>query len=198
MSATNRGTARAKNDFYETPDWLTRAILPYLIPALPRCPTMLEPGFGKGAIARVVEEVCPNCDITGIDIEKMTNRNKVIIADYLTYDFSGMAPYDLILGNPPYNLAQQFVDKSLEVGNVVALLLRINFLGGQKRAGWMRSLVPSVYVTPRRPAFSLNKNGKPGTDATEYAWFVWGLADQGTLHILETEDDKYKSVIPVK
>jgi hypothetical protein len=193
MSSAGRTKGvRKKLDFYQTPSWLTESILPYLKPHLPECTYMLEPGYGDGAIARVVEQSWPNCDVTGIDLEKRTDNNKVIIADYLTYNF-GDTRYNLILGNPPYNLAQEFVNRSLQIADVVCLLMRVNFLGSQKRAEWWRDKLPSIYVTPRRPPFSTNKNGKIGTDSTEYAWYVWGLPDQGTVHILETEDKKHRS-----
>lgn len=55
------------------------------------------------------------------------------------------------------------------MSDVVCMLLRVNFLGSQKRAAWMRANTPSVYVLPKRPSFK--SDGK--TDATEYAWFLW-------------------------
>lgn len=52
MSATGRGAERRADDFYETPGWCTRAILPHLIPNLPERHIVLEPGSGSGSIAR--------------------------------------------------------------------------------------------------------------------------------------------------
>ena len=73
---------------------------------------------------------------------------------------------------PPYRLAQEFVDKALSLRrnkySIVAMLLRLNCLGSKKRAKWHRDNPASVYVTPKRPTFTGG-----GTDATEYAWFVW-------------------------
>jgi hypothetical protein len=61
------------------------------------------------------------------------------------------------------------------------MLLRINFIATQERAGFMRAHTPSLYVTPRRPDFTGG-----GGDGTEYAWFGWDN-NPPTVEILDTE-----------
>lgn len=160
MSATNRGAERAPQDFYETPDWLTRAILPHLPPFR----TVLEPACGKHAIVRELERAWPTARIVCCDLNGCASGG--------AEDFLKIAPcegIDLIVTNPPYSLAEEFVRHALRFrGAVVVMLLRVNFLGSKKRAAWLREHTPSIYVSPRRPSFTGN-----GTDATEYAWFVW-------------------------
>jgi hypothetical protein len=73
------------------------------------------------------------------------------------------------IGNPPYLDAAAHVAKALEVAPIVAFLLRLNFLGSAKRLNFWRHHPADVYVLSERPSF----DGE-GTDATEYAWFVWG------------------------
>lgn len=76
---------------------------------------------------------------------------------------------DLILTNPPFSLAQEFIDHAIPRANTVIMLLRINFLGSIARHEWWKNNQPTaLYVLSKRPSFS----GK-GTDATDYAWFVW-------------------------
>lgn len=179
MSSTNRGATRTPNDFYPTPDWLTAAICPYL--GNPQ--TIFEPACGEGAITRVLRAYFPASVIQGSDILFGPEQ-----------DFLQMRPqpvYDLIITNPPFSLAKEFIDCALgwrrTEESLVVMLLRLNFLGSQDRAPWWRARpLPSVYVTPRRPPFGKNKNGKPGTDSTEYAWFIWGLRD-AHYEILHTE-----------
>ena len=77
-------------------------------------------------------------------------------------------PFDVALGNPPFNLALEVIQHAMTMSSIVCMLLRINFLASQKRAAWMRENTPSIYVLPRRPSFTGGK-----TDATEYAWFLW-------------------------
>lgn len=177
MSATNRGKTRELLDFYPTPRWLTKAILPYVVaPHIPM--RILEPACGEGAISELVRAEYPNVTVTAFDI-----------APPLSVDFLTEPPdasYDLIITNPPYLLAQEFIERAMLwracERSHVAMLLRLNFLGSQKRGAWLRAHTPSVYVSPRRPSFSAD--GK--TDATEYAWFIWG-AERPTLAILDTD-----------
>lgn len=193
MSATNRGLDRVKNDAYDTPDWL---IDPILEEILPKSPTdviispykILEPACGAGAIVkRIVAIQNPPCtyETTCFDIEPRGCGEQ---QDFLT--LTADTKYDLIITNPPFSLALEFVQKALELrrttSSKVALLLRLNWLAGQKRAPWMRENTPSIYVTPRRPMFKVNKDGKLGSDATDYGWFVWG-EPHPRVHILNTE-----------
>lgn len=95
--------------------------------------------------------------------------------NFSTHTYAG--PYDLIITNPPYSLAL------CAPHGAVVMLLRVNWLGGQERAPWMRLHTPSLYVSPRRPSFT-----GAGSAATEYAWMTW---DSGAprVVILNTEGD---------
>jgi hypothetical protein len=89
----------------------------------------------------------------------------------------------LLVTNPPYSLAAEFIQRALERYRKsidCAFLLRLNYLGSQKRAAFHREHPSDVFVLPRRPSFT----GK-GTDATEYAWFVWGPGRGGRWSILD-------------
>lgn len=197
MSATNRGEIRSENDYYPTPDWLIRPILPYVMPGggvpVPeggREFNILEPSCGSGAIVEELEAyptrvpVCIDClDIAprGFDCRQ---------ADFLAEDPEPI--FDLVITNPPYSAAQEFIDHSRKFlrsqDSVLCFLLRLNFLGSQKRASWWREHGPSgLYVTPRRPSFR-----KGGTDATEYAWFIWDGRPALPIEFLETELPKYR------
>jgi len=189
MSATGRGGIRRRDDFYETPEWCTRAILRAL---KPQPETILEPSAGHGAIIRVLRDNAWNTiarpTIQAVEIRPEariplgdSGADVVITGDFLVWGQGDRVPYDLIIGNPPYALAFEFCQRAIGMAHVVALLLRLNFLGSQKRAQWMRRNTPSIFVLPKRPSFTGN-----GTDATEYAWFVWGHpSHRATVNILE-------------
>jgi len=142
MSSTGRGLARIANDYYPTPKWLVQAIISRL--AVPH--SILEPACGDGVIVDVLKESFPLATICASDI---------VTGD----DFLKTVPnptFDLIITNPPFSLAQQFVDRAMlwrrNEESQVAMLLRLNFLGARKRAAWWRSRpMPAVYVSPRRP-----------------------------------------------
>lgn len=196
MSATGRseaagtGVVRHPDDFYATPEWCTRAILPHL--GLQPDDIVLDPCCGDGAILRAAAGLPITLRLRGIEYDGERAR----VARLHGFDVScGDALFPatdwgvprVILTNPPFSLALDFVQKSIgEVRSTasgvgtVCFLLRLNWLASQKRAAWMRLNTPSVYVLPRRPSFT----GK-GTDATEYAWMVWQRGALPKVRILE-------------
>lgn len=178
MSAAGRGAERKANDLYETPSWLTEAILPHL--GDPK--TIYEPACGKHAILNVLEAKFKTATFFHNDLHPQI-EDWCLPQDFLKCQVKGQL--DLLITNPPYGLAFEFAKKAMEIravtGCVVVLLLRLNFLGSQGRAAWLRDHTPSIYVSPRRPSFTGG-----GTDATEYAWFMWDEKPP-TVTILKTE-----------
>lgn len=82
--------------------------------------------------------------------------------------------FDLIVGNPPYADAEEFVRESMRYlrhGGVLAYLLRLAFLEGQDRSAglWREFPAHTVAVASKRPSFT--GNGK--TDATAYAMYYF-------------------------
>jgi hypothetical protein len=195
VSATNRGSERIVNDKYPTPTWLVKAVLPYVTHHGMRRGhefTMLEPCCGSGNIVKTFLEYAKPTEpqVIAYDIEAQGYGE--------TKDFLSVTPQpvcDLILTNPPFALAQEFVQRAFEwrrnEDSLVVMLLRLNWFGSKKRAAWLRENMPSsILITPKRPLFRLNKDGKRGTDATEYAWFVWGPRVAPPIVILDTENVK--------
>jgi len=179
MSATGRSDVRRADDFYATPAFCTRAILPRLSPFS----TALDPCAGEGAILKVLDDSVLKkrwSKYWGIELDHkraMQCRqvaNGCTHADALTcpnhWWLDVNEPFDLIITNPPFSLAQEFIEKALASGaKEIAFLLRLNFLGSQKRAAFWKKHPCEIYVLPKRPSFT--ENGK--TDATEFAWYVW-------------------------
>ena len=81
----------------------------------------------------------------------------------------GSAAADVMIMNPPFSHALDFVIHGMSMAPTVIMLQRLNWLG-PARAEWLRRNQPDVYVLPKRPSFTADGS----TDATEYAWFVWG------------------------
>ncbi len=178
MSATNRGAKRNVSDLYSTPGWCVDALLREL--QLPGG-SWLEPGAGYGDLIKAVARHRQDISWTAIEIqEKCRPHLEATGANVLIQPLSQPIPgrYAVAFGNPPYIKALEFVKRSFEVADVVVFLLRINFLASADRAEYMRSHTPSIYVLPNRPSFTGG-----GGDATEYAWFVWGLGP-ALVHVL--------------
>lgn len=159
MSATNRGAVRRPSDYYPTPKYTTRSLIQELttegFPSL----TFGEPCVGTWDIPSAIPEI----DHTQWKWAELEQGR-----DYLT-DGIPDGPVDAIITNPPFGLFVEFLDTALGTAPFVAFLLRLNVLGSQKRHDWWQDKLPShLYALSKRPSFT----GK-GTDATEYAWFVW-------------------------
>ena len=88
-----------------------------------------------------------------------------------------------IITNPPYNIADLFVEHALDISMdsvKVAMLLKIQFLETKKRYDLFRKYPPKkIYVFVNR--INCGKNGIFATDSSAvcYAWFVWGRGYSG-------------------
>lgn len=92
--------------------------------------------------------------------------------DFLNLDFSGYK-FDLIITNPPFNIAQDIINKSLEACNegwYVVMLLRLNYFWWKIRQDfWKKCLPIRAYVHNRRMSFTPDWK----TDSVEYMHCVW-------------------------
>lgn len=186
MSATNRGAQRLEDDYYATPHETAREGLFAALSTLNvnlATAMFLDPCAGGDedrdmAYPEVLVGLGADPKrIVTLDI-RPDSRARFKGFNYLAAEpesLSGM--FDVVASNPPYVLAQRFVLKSLSIvkpGGAVVFLLRLNFLGSQGRAPFWQKYPPAyVFVHSRRPSFTGN-----GTDATEYAHFVWVQGSQ--------------------
>lgn len=212
MSRAN-GKARKSNDNYPTPYPLALAITKALIVRLRvlRAPTevieprVIVPAAGKGNFVRAVRACLPKAAITAIDVVDYAAQctaagaNRFIQGNFVEIATKAAqgddrGTVDLILDNPPFTLAEDFVRCAVPLlapGGILALLLRLNFLGSAGRM--IDAIAPSAVPFWRefpeadfwpigpRPSFGLNKMGKKGTDGTEYAPFLWQKNAEGRL-----------------
>lgn len=197
MSATNRSKVRRSGDWYPTPKFCVDRLLDEV--PLPHG-HWLEPAAGTGALIRAVNQYAyltdpfdtaslPSitwdaCEMSFWAYQELKPLcQNLFIGNFLKTDFE-VGKYKVIITNPPYSLAMEFIDKALSLKpEKLVLLLRTNFLESEKRVQFMRSNTPDVYVLPSRPSFT----GK-GNDATSYAWFVWSKTPQtqGIIQVLES------------
>jgi hypothetical protein len=192
MSATGRGLARIPSDNYPTPEWATHRLIDRVLrkSIFPLASEALEPCAGDGSIIRAFKshpgivnwpiawtasDIRPECASALAAL-----AYKVRIGDFRAIgDWFGAVRPRLTITNPPFNIAEEIIRAALGFSEWVVMLLRINFLGSEERQPWLSQNAPDVYVLPNRPPFALNKHGKPATDATEYAWMVWGPHSRG-------------------
>lgn len=178
-----RGKDRRELDYYETPAAFAATAL-YHIPCESKfIHTALDPGAGRGVWGKALRLYNTKAIIDGVelqpfgDIEADVDEISKTYTNYWHDDFlKWKAPYgyDLIMGNPPYNQAHEFVDKCLSLLNrngQLVFLLRLAMLESQKRykTWWTHSPIKKVIVSPKRISFT----GDGRSDDTAYAVFVW-------------------------
>lgn len=148
---------------------------------------MLEPSAGNGHIVEVVKANGDN-SVLALELrEEELETLKVIADDVEIEDFLKFNPngkrFDYIIGNPPYSIALEFMEKCFEISDentVVIMLLRTAFLESKKRYDfWQKHPVNGLYVLSQRPSFT----GK-GTDATSYSWFVWDNSGKQVVKVI--------------
>ena len=171
---------RASHDHYPTPRWCTLALITHLAQSHPgwrdELPEVLDPAAGEGAILDVWRE--RGCSTLGLEIDPTraeiarTRHHRMDTGDALKRRWPHA---DLLVANPPYVLAEDFVRKALEwrrqtpARPLVCMLLRLSFLEPTKsRRDLLTAYRPDVLILPRRPVF----DGR-GTDSITSAWFCW-------------------------
>jgi predicted RNA methylase len=179
-------TVRAKNDYYETPSWAVSGILPRILPPAVDgvAPIVVDAGAGTGSISATIAHYNPRAEIVGVEkdhelVEKARARG-IYSAEFVTANFlkwePTVAPTHVVM-NPPYSYAQQFVEHALSIvkrGGTVAALLRLSFIAGKARREFHAKHPCNVHVLTKRPSFTGG-----GTDASDYAWFVWTQGEPG-------------------
>lgn len=165
---------------------------------------VLDIGAGTGPWGMALKEYRTDCHITGIDIRDIPQPDgydEWHQGNFLTMPFVGQT-FDFIIGNPPYNIAQEIIEKAwlmLNKNGSILMLLLLNFWSTQDRAAdfWRRITARHIGVYAKRLSFMAHGR----TDAREYGGFDLAKNWNGettTGHIVQPElVGKYEFPEPV-
>lgn len=166
MSQRDSGYERKERDLYETPAWVTHALISHL----PRPPQSIwEPACASGKMLDVLR--MSDADTCGTDIDQGKN--------FLEY--TDASHFDAIITNPPYELATEFIDHALALiapRGIVAMLLRTDFDHAKTRSRLFAdcpAFAKKVVLTKRIKWFEDSK----GQPSFNHAWFIWDWTHQG-------------------
>lgn len=181
-------TKRSPYDYYPTPPGAIMSLMDTLSKYhINLGDRILEPCAGDGALLKHLWH--PGAEIQAYDIdeahmpqlaEHVADGDIVCYGtkDVLTLTQKEFDYFDAIVTNPPFSITQEILEHILELrsksiymsGTHVIILQRLGFLGSQKRHDFWNKYPPdAVWALSKRPSFTGN-----GTDAHEYAWFIWG------------------------
>lgn len=179
--------AERGNDLYETPDVAVHALL--RVETLPR--VIWEPACGPGRIVNVLRGA--GHTVIATDLVDYGCAGSLARQDFLMLRSPPVPEgVDAILTNPPYKLAEQFVEKALEFAPLVIMLLRLAFIESERRRGILDGgKLARIHVFRKRLP-GMHRDGWEGRKANSgmaFAWFVWERSHAGptVLHRLSWE-----------
>jgi hypothetical protein len=156
------GYARVANDRYETPEWVTRALIPHIPSSIL---TIFDPACASGKILKTIAAVGKaNC--IGRDLSD-------------GYDFLVDNTYrEAIVTNPPYAQAEYFIAKAIANASYVAMLLRTDYDHAKTRQYLFKEhpwFAKKIALTKRIVWFE-RKGAAPSFN---HSWFVWNKHHYG-------------------
>ena len=179
-ASSHSQTEREKDDFYATDPKAVKRLL-----EVEKFNNVIwENAVGMWHIADVLSEA--GHEVIGTDL---------VVRDSRTYQLDFLAnpkrPIDEsfdIVSNPPYKFATEWVEKSMETLEEdckLALLLKLTFLEGQKRAELFKKYPPKrVHVFSKRVHCAIGGNFENTySSAICYCWFIWEKGFQGQPEI---------------
>lgn len=160
---------RPEHDYYPTPPDATEALLRVESFTGP----VWEPACGDGAICRVLDaHGIQNHGTDLIDRGWGTAPHDFLTSPYLC---------DNIITNPPFKLAEEFIDNSLaRTTGKTAMLLRLAFLeGGRRKPKFAAWPLARVHVFSKRLTMHREGKGAGGGGMICFAWFVFEHGHEG-------------------
>jgi len=169
-------------DDFPTPPWATRALMEHVlrkekVDEL----SCLEPACNKGHMSKVLKDYFQKVESSDVHDYGYGSVKNFLVDSYKKNSF------DWVITNPPFRLAEDFLNKATEVASTgVALLARTVFLESVGRYERIFSDNPPAFFaqfTERVPMVKGRLDKKAST-ATGYAWFVWKFKDKGQPQLL--------------
>lgn len=170
MSRVDSNYERKERDLYETPEWVTQAVIPFL----PSPPLKIwEPACGNGAIVRVLAD-------NGYDVYA---TDKVDGEDF--FEMKDPVGADGILTNPPYTDSAVFIQHAIDVmqrqRGFVAMLLPVDYDSAKSRRYLFAEcpIFSKKIVLLRRIVWFERDDGKKAAPSENHAWMIWSWRHQG-------------------
>lgn len=152
-----------------------------------REPYILDPGAGPGIWGSVAREIWPECLVHGVEITPQ--RCPEVYDRYQIGRFPGdhnTTGYDLVVGNPPYNQANVFVEESmkrLREGGWLMFLMRLQYCTGTRRRDGLFAKYPLFLYAVYSRRISWREDGARKTPPRDHALFIWQKGYRGHTYM---------------
>ncbi|WP_083942813.1 methyltransferase [Sphingomonas soli] len=169
-------------DDFPTPPWATRALCEFLgdegfdLSAM----SCREPAANRGHMVKPLFEAFGH--VLASDVHDYGAGFKV--RDYLFGPIAHLDRTDWTITNPPFRLAEQFIERALALSHVgVAMIVRTAFLEGVGRFERLFSAHQPAHVLQfsERVVMHKGKLTATGSTATAYCWIIWRPSTVGKM-----------------
>ena len=166
-------------DFYPTPAWATEALFENILTNWEELAAgdyvCWEPACGKGHMSDVLREYFNT--VVSSDVKDYGFERMGFTFNFITGNLNHLSksPVDWIITNPPFNLADQFVLRALDIAeHGVAIFARIQLLEGATRYNNLYIKNPPSIVAPFASRVNLKEGGlSDKSGQMMFAWYVW-------------------------
>lgn len=199
-----------KLGWFATPPWASRAGAEILKEEdeFAGCSMAIhDPCCGDGIMTRCLGDYFSN--VIATDIEPRGPFRGFGSHDFLLAD-PIKRQVGWVFANPPFHLAQQFVERGLQVAkNGIMILARTSFIESEERAAMFQNHLTVMAPFCERVGMQLGPWNPKCSTATSYAWFVFTrvgptdhmrlrLIPPGTKARLSKIDDVTRFVVPTE
>lgn len=152
---------RSKTDFYPTPKNVTVALLDRL--KIPKQYKIWECACGQGHMSKVISSY-------GYDVFSSDLYNTEYGENGIDFLLNDKKDTDMIITNPPFKLAEEFIRHSIDLQKPFAMLLKSQYWHSAKRRSLFEQF-KHVFPLTWRPDFLFGQ--KSGSPTMECIWTVW-------------------------
>ena len=168
-------------DDFPTQPWATRALCEHVLPKADlQSRSVWEPACNRGHMVRPLQEYFRRVYASDIHDYGFQFDGQERVVDFLMpfstspcMDANGV---DWIITNPPFRLAEQFIERASNVARVgFAMIVRTSFLEGVGRYTNLFSKNPPSIIAQfsERVPMVKGRLTATGSTATAYCWLVW-------------------------
>jgi hypothetical protein len=171
--------AREVHGHYVDPSWCSARLLE----VEEFVGSIWDPACGFGTIPEAAR-AAGHRYILATDIVDRGYQHFDYALDFLTAEISSDLP-EHIVSNPPYHIAQEFVQRALRIARgKVCMLMPITWMLGKKRSRWLQSTpLVRVWLLCPRPSMPsgeyIRNGGKVGGGTRDFCWMVWSCSHVG-------------------
>jgi hypothetical protein len=163
---------RKPADFYPTPYEGTESLMPIIKTLLPNGGKIWEPCCGDLDMTRVLE--WHGYEVTSTDIRHTGQGIGGIdfLNDDVTEKWGWIPDPDMIVMNPPFSLAAEFIERALSYTPNVACLMKIDYWNAISRLPLWKSRQPAFFF-PLTFRLAFLKDERGSSPLMNCAWAVW-------------------------